>query len=115
MSVLSSLKLLFLSRRYSQQLTDPLGIRPATRDDQRSTDLEEGKRDFRETVLHLFVGQELEGLRWKHLAEGTWKGFGTIQNRGSKSGSLVPKPGSRRQGRLNSRGVQGLSWRDGSV
>lgn len=74
MSVLSSLKLLFLSRRYSQQLT-PSGIRSATRDDQRSTDLEGGERDFRETVLHLFVGQELEGLRWKHLTEVTWKGF----------------------------------------
>lgn len=43
------------------------------------------------------------------------EGLRTIQNRGSKSGSLVPKPGSRRQGRLSSRGVQGLSWRDGSV
>lgn len=72
-------------------------------------------------ALHLisngkaFVGREIEELRWKLLAEGKWKGLSTRQNSESKSRPLLPGPGSRRQGWLDSQEVQGLSWRDGSI
>lgn len=63
----------------------------------------------------LFVGDEIEGFRWKLLAEGKWKGFGIRQKSDTKSRSLLPRPGSRGQEWLDRRGVQGLSWRHASV
>lgn len=37
----------------------------------------------------LFVGREIEELRWKLLAEGKWKGLSSRQNSESKSRPLT--------------------------